>query len=88
METFKNPMEMAIDVMNDYPSLAKLGKKIGDFLETKNGRRYRIENPSDEADSKLWGKDHVLLREIDADDNEVYDFGSYGWFPIGEWLKK
>lgn len=71
----------------DYPALFKLKKNYGDVLDTPSGRRYRIEEPSDKEGLKTWGKDHILLREINDKDEDVFDFGSHGWFPIGEFLK-
>ena len=71
----------------EYPALFQLKKNYGDVLDTPSGRRYRIEEPTDKEGLKTWGKDHILLREINDKDEDVFDFGSHGWFPIGEFLK-
>ena len=68
---------------SSYEALKKLNKKVGDFLVSKTGRKYRIDEPSDSEGLKIWGKDHVLLRELNDKDEDVFDYGSYGWFPIG-----
>ena len=65
---------------SEYPALANKNKKYGDILLDNKGRKYRVEEP-DTKGLKTWGKDHILVREIDDEGKEVYDYGSYGWFP-------
>lgn len=87
-ETLRNKKGWSAEAANNYPALKQLNKNVGDILTSKTGRRYRIDNPSDLEGLKTWGKDHILLRQVDDKDNDIFDFGSYGWFPIGEYLKK
>ncbi len=72
----------------EYSALSQLKRKVGDILTTKSGRKYRIDEPADKEGLRTWGKDHILLRELNDKGEDVFDFGSYGWFPIGDFLKK
>ena len=76
------------DTNDDYIALDTLNTKYGEFLTDSKGRRYRVDEPTDKKGLSLWGKDHILLREVDENGKEVYDYGSYGWFPIEMFKKK
>ena len=84
----KNPDQLfsELESENNYEALKQLNKKVGDILTTKSGRKYRIDEPADLEGLKTWGKDHVLLRELNDKGEDVFDFGSYGWFPIGGFM--
>lgn len=61
--------------------------KVGDIVSTKQGKKFRVENPDDAQSEKTWGNTHTFAQEIDEKGNEVHNFGSRAYIPNDQFEK-